>query len=352
MSMTAKAIAVALAAFAAALPSSALAQAPSARPGQGSTGDQSFLFDAYVKLDPECVDAISKAQDWIASRQRQDGGWDTQHGRNNAGEISFAILALMVDGGVPGEGKYARNIGLGVQFLLNSQRESGLICGSPNPKAPMYQHALATLLLSEVYGMTESPRIRESLIKAVNLIVDSQDSAGGWRYQPKPERGDISASVMQVMALRSSSEAGVYVPKETVDRAMKFVRSCYNKEQKGFSYMSGGGPAGFARTAAGVVSMQAVGLYDDPIVKDSVAYISANAFAAKEWFWYGHYYASVALYHYGGEPWQAYYPKIKDKIIGDWRQANWRFPANNVLETAWGVMILGVPYRYLPIYQR
>jgi len=349
--MTAWAKAILAAAAVLAVPALAPAQEPPGENG-GAPSKEGFIFDAYVKLDPECVDAISKAQDWLASRQRQDGGWDTQNGRNNTGEISFAVLALMVNGGVPGEGKYAKNIGMGIQYVLNSQRESGLICGASNSRAPMYQHALSTLLLSEVYGMTENPRIRESLIKAVNLIVDSQDIAGGWRYQPKPEKGDISASVMQVMALRSSAEAGVYVPKETIDRAMKFVKACYNSKEKGFGYMNGSGPAGFARTAAGVVSMQTVGLYDDPLVKDAVRYISDHAFSdSKEWFWYGHYYASVALYHYGGEPWQAYYPKIKDKIISDWRQANWRFNGGT-LDTAWGVLILGVPYRYLPIYQR
>lgn len=312
--------------------------------------EEGFLFDAYVKLDKECEDAISKAQEWIASRQKPDGSWDTQNGRNNTGEVAFATIALMVNGGVPGEGKYSKNIGMGVQFLLNSQKDSGLICGASNSRAPMYQHALSTLALSEVYGMTANPRIREALIKAVNLIVESQHSAGGWRYQPKPSQGDISASVMQVMALRSSAEAGIYVPKETIEKAVKFVKSCYNPKEKGFAYMGSNGPAGFARTSAGVVSMQTIGLYDDPIIKDSIALILDRGFTDKEWFWYGHYYASVALYHYGGDPWQSYYPKIKDKIIGDWKKGNWRF--NSLLDTSWAVLILGVPYRYLPIYQR
>ncbi len=312
-----------------------------------------FLYDAYVPLEPAVVTAVDRAQAWVASQQRADGGWATQQGTNNTGVISYAILSLMVNGTVPGEGKYARQVGMGLQFLLNSQRDNGLVC-SPGPDAagPMYQHALSTLALAEMYGMTGNPRIRSSLIKAVGLIVDTQHTAGGWRYQPKPQEGDISVTVMQVMALRAAVEAGIYVPKETIERALVFVHACYNKQEKGFAYMSGRGDAGFARTAAGLVCLQAVGRYDDPIIPDVVAYLDRTASDPaknKEYFWYGNYYASVGLYHYGGDPWKRYYPKIKEKILNDWRQ-NGHY--GSLLDTSWAILVLGVPCRYLPIYQR
>ncbi|MEI6423756.1 MAG: prenyltransferase/squalene oxidase repeat-containing protein, partial [Lentisphaerota bacterium] len=196
-----------------------------------AAGD-SFLFDAYVKLDVEAETAVKKAQAWLAETQRSDGAWHSSYGINT-GVAAFATMALMVNGSVPGEGPYGKEVGKGLQFLLNSQKESGLIVADPKSNAPMYQHALATIALAEMYGMTENPRIRSSLINAVNLIVDVQDNGGGWRYQPIPSPGDISATVMQVMALRAASDAGIYVPEETVTRAIKFVRKCYNVKEKG-----------------------------------------------------------------------------------------------------------------------
>ncbi|HOK04623.1 MAG TPA: terpene cyclase/mutase family protein [Victivallales bacterium] len=312
---------------------------------------QGFLFDAYVPFDKETEATIEKAQKWLASNQRADGAWKYDKDTNN-GVNALCVLALMVGGSVPGEGKFGKEIALGLQYIINTQKESGLLApGELESHAPMYQHALSAILLAEAYGMTQNPRIRKSLIEAVNLIVSSQHSRGGWRYLPKPSDGDISATVMQVMALRAASEAGIYVPSETIDRAIKFIKHCYNENEKGFGYMDGRGKAEFPRTAAGLVCLQTVGLGNDKIIPDIIEYIQKNAFVTKHGFyWYGHYYASIGMYHYGGEPWKTYYPKIKNEIMSNWGGNNPRY--DNFLHTAWQILILGVPYRYLPIYQR
>ena len=308
---------------------------------------EGFIFDAFVKFDDTSIKAIEKAQKWIAASQKSDGSWSGK----DTGVAAFAIMSLMIGGDVPGEGKYAKNIGLGIQFLLNEQRESGVIYGTKK-HAVMYQHALATLALTEAYGMTRNPRIRTAIIKAVNLIVEVQHPEGGWRYNPKVESGDISATVMQVMALKAAVEAGIYVPKDTMKKAIKFVKGCYNPKEKGFAYTKkSSGSAKFARTAAGMVSLQTVGLHKDPVLPDVVQYLMKHGDPGKKehHYWYGHYYMSVGLYHYGGPSWKTYYPKIKKKILKDWGS---RGHHHDVLSTAWAIMILGVPYRYLPIYQR
>ena len=316
---------------------------------QEDTSIPKYILDAVVPLDRECEDAVRRAQRLLARRQLPDGSFQGQYGRGNMGELAFAILALMVNGTVPGEGEFSEHINRGVQFMLNNQTAEGLL--SSRSGSQMYEHALATLALSEVYGMTANPRIRTALIRAVNLIVRSQHSAGGWRYQPRPAPGDISISVMQVMALRSAADAGVYVPQDTFDKAIRFVYSCYNRREKGFTYMANSSGAGFARTAAGVVSLQSVGLKKDPIIRDTMKFLMDRSKRGTEsYYWYGHYYCSVALYHFGGEEWQDYYPRIKKKILNDWKRQGGSY--NKVLDTAWAILVLGVPYRYLPIYQR
>jgi hypothetical protein len=155
---------------------------------------------------------------------------------------------------------------------------------------------------------------------------------------------------MQVQAQRAAAEAGIHVPDATIERAIRFIRKCYNANEKGFGYMHGGEKAEFARSAAGLVCLQTVGLYDDPIIPDVVDYVLRHSEDLKaNHYWYGHYYTSVGLYHYGGEPWKTYYPRIKEKILKDWERDG---HYGNVLDTAWATLVLGVPYRYLPIYQR
>ena len=325
---------------------------------QSTLRAEGFLFDAFVPLDPVSVEVIESMQAWIAARQRPDGSFPTRHGDNNTGEISIALLALMVGGDVPGEGKYAEEIGRGIQYLLNVQQPSGLIASPDNTNhALMYQHALSVVFLSEAYGMTANPRIRSALIQGVNLIVRTQHHEGGWRYRPQVERGDVSATVMQVMALKGAAEAGIYVPRETVENVTNYIRITHKESDGGWMYQTTNrrhrAPTSFPRTAAGVVSLQSLGYHEDPMVHRGVEYImnatADNDLGRAQHFWYGHYYTSIAVYHYGGEPWQNYYPRIRDHIVSLWRREQ-RF--GGILDASWATLVLGVPYRYLPIYQR
>ena len=334
---------------------------------------EGFLFDAFVPLSDEAIEAIEDIQEWLVETQRPDGSWTTPYGNNNAGVIGYALLALMVSGDVPGEGKNARAIGLATQFLMNSQREIGLIMGADDSQAPMYQHGIATLALAEVYGMTQNPRIREVLINAVNLTVDTQGPNGGWRYQPRRDDGDTSATVMQIMALRAAIEAGIHVPEQTIARAEAFIRACFIRDSGGFGYQDRKAPEP-GRSAASLVSLQSLGHHNDPIIPKTVEYLMNTIMNRSNLnhMWYTHYYASVGLYHFGGEQWQTYYAFIKEHILSQ-EMTSFLDPSaparrrtggsrarrlhrerleRRVLDAAWVAMVLGVPYRYLPIYQR
>ena len=110
--------------------------------------------------------------------------------------------------------------------------------------------------LAECYGMSPRAELREKLAKAVKLIVNTQNKEGGWRYNPQRDDADISVTVCQVMALRAAHNAGLFVPKETIDRAIEYVKRCQNADG-GFMYMpSAGGESGFPRSAAAVVGLE------------------------------------------------------------------------------------------------
>ena len=105
----------------------------------------------------------------------------------------------------------------------------------------MYGHGFATLYLAEVYGMSPRDDLREKLARAVELIVRTQNAEGGWRYQPRPEDADISVTICQVMALRAARNAGLRVPRETIDRCVDYVKRSQNADG-GFRYMLPAGP--------------------------------------------------------------------------------------------------------------
>lgn len=303
-----------------------------------------FIFDATVPLPKPVETAIERAQTWIAAAQQPNGSWGGCNGVNG-----MSLMALMVNGHTPGYGRYGSKVAAGVEFLIRSQKENGfLIVGN---QGNMYQHAMATLALSEAYGMSHNASIREALIKSVELIVRSQNGEGGWRYQPVPADADLSVTVMQVMALRAVAETGIYVPKETVDLAIRYVKGRYNTGTASYGYTAVDA-GNVNRGAAGIVCLQSCGLTEDPTISKTVAYLMKTITYAPgddRMQWYGHYYSSVALYHFGGDAWKTYYPKICETVLKDWAGRGGHY--NDLLNTAWAVLVIGAPYRYLPIYQ-
>jgi hypothetical protein len=221
----------------------------------------------------------------------------------------------------------------------------------------MYGHGYATLFLAEVYGMAGDRDIKPALSQAVALIVRCQKSDGGWRYTPD-NRGnsDISVTVVQLMALRAARNGGIAVDAAVIDRALDFIRRSVCPDG-GFSYTLDQKQSGFARTAAGVTSLFVGGAYDAPEIAGGLQYL--ESFRDREefvqYYFYGHYYAAQAMHQAGGERWQRWFDWIRAALLagqaedGSWTEQGHGGP---VFATAMAAMILEIPYRYLPIFQR
>ena len=68
--------------------------------------------------------------------------------------------------------------------------------------------------------------VRETLVRAVQVICKAQNNEGGWRYQPIPQQADISVTISQIMALRSARNAGLEVPKSVVEKCIEYIKAC------------------------------------------------------------------------------------------------------------------------------
>ncbi len=304
---------------------------------------------------PAAVAVVEKGLAWLATQQYPDGAFGRgRYYHKNVAITALACLAFMSEGSVPGRGRYARVVERGVDYILDSSSGSGLL-GDPRAGSPMYGHGFATLLLAELRGMSERPDLDEKLHKAVQLIVATQNAQGGWRYQPVRADADISVTVTEVMALRAARNAGIAVPKETIDHAIEYIRNC-QQPNGGFSYMIKRKAPAFPRSAGAVAALQYAGLYNTPQVEKGLAYLMqflpGKAKVAGH-YEYGHYYAIQAMFLAGGRDWQTWYPAIRDELIARQRpNGSWPGQAGEGYGTAMSLIILQTPNRLLPIFER
>jgi hypothetical protein len=326
-----------------------------------ATAENTILPD---EVTPELNSAIARGLEALAAMQGDDGSFGGQRFGSNAGITALSCLAFMSDGHVPGRGQYARSVERGLEFVLNVTNETGLVAADTS-HGPMYGHGFATLFLGEVYGMTagggdtaQSRRVHDALVRACRLIVQTQNEEGGWRYNPVPHDADISVTICQIMALRSARNAGIEVPKETIDRAVDYVRRSQNPDG-GFRYQLNRGPSAWPRSAAGVASLYYAGVYEDEALDRGLEYLMQQALpgrapVAQTHYYYGHYYAVQAMYLAGGRWWAAWWPAIRDELISRQRDdGSWDDPANgSAYGTASAMIILQMPKRYLPIFQK
>lgn len=315
-------------------------------------------FNAADFLTSETQTAIGRGLQYLVRRQNEDGSFvSSQYGRNVA-LCSLSGLAFMASGSVPGRGKYGQHIIRCTKYILANCKENGFITNTSSAShGPMYGHGFATLYLAEVYGMSPDSIVRDSLSRAVRLIVDTQSEDGGWRYDPEPRESDISVTICQVMALRAARNAGIFVPDETIERCIEYVKRSQNPDG-GFMYMIHGGESAFPRSAAGVVALFSAGVYEGDEIRKGLDYLmrfvpTKTRKSRESHFFYGHYYAVQAMWHAGGEKWQKWYPAIRDVLIERQRSdGSWADPISPEYGTAMACLTLQMPNNYLPIFQR
>ncbi len=322
--------------------------------------------------------AIDAGLAYLAANQFNDGSYGTQQYHGNVAVTALGGLAFMAGGHQPGRGRYGSHVTKAVEYILSCEDQFQNRGFLTNPRAafhgPMYGHGFATLFLAEVYGMVNDPtlrnRLRGTLHRAVDLIINSQNTEGGWRYRPVRADADISVTICQIMALRAARNAGIAVPKKVADDCIKYVKNCQDlRGSGGFRYQQHSGQAGFARTAAGIVALYSAGVYEGEAVEKGLQYLKrfqpgsnnvGGLFANAEvqmHYYYGHYYAVQAMWIAGGDYWRAWYPAIRDELLQSYRPNGqvgyWQMGIMCPHYcTAMALIILQVPNNYLPILQR
>jgi hypothetical protein len=308
-------------------------------------------------ITPAAQRAAQRGLQYLARQQRDDGGFGSGPLSGNPAVCAISATAMLAAGSTPGRGPYGTQVNRCIDYLLAAAQPSGFIAGPEPNTGPMYGHGFATMFLAESYGMSPRPELREKLAKAVNIIINSQNKQGGWRYQPVRADADVSVTVCQIMALRAARNAGLFVPNETVDRAVEYVRQSQNADG-GFSYMLPRSESAFPRSAAAVAALFSAGIYKGPEISKGLDYLmqppaAKEAKAGESYFYYGQYYAAQAFWLSGPERFNKWFPAVRDELVRRQRDDGaWPDSTSNECATAMACIVLQMPNDLLPIFQR
>jgi hypothetical protein len=316
-------------------------------------------------ITPEALRAVVKGLDFLAAKQSDDGSWIL--GGGEAYPVAMTALAgtaFLAHGNSPTRGRYSRNVQGAVEYLVRCATPTGLLTGpSQDSGQPMHGHGFALMFLASVYGMITKESLRQqvgaAVRKAVALTSQGQSPQGGWSYVPGT--GDEgSVTVTQVQALRAAHNAGFLVPRAVIEEAVRYLEKCRTPEGAiQYSLFSGGGPR-LAISAAAVATLYNAGQFDSNIATDCLKYVWDQFRTHDGWdkggghSFYSHLYAAQGFYMAGDQYWDKYFPAARDQLLAmQAEDGSWHGDGiGQVYGSSIAVIILQLPFKYLPVFQR
>ena len=374
----------------------------------------------------ESEDAVLAALEWLYRHQDTDGGWkaagfnnasvrerrgpsankdsnrypkDIGWEENNVGVTALAILAFTGFGHTHMDGEYEHFVGClkkAVKYMIKQQAprtgdpaKDGRY-GSGDSEQWIYNHSIATMAMAELLLMSNDFKLKKSVKDAAKLCLRAQNDGRGWRYGIKPGDNDTSVTGWMVLALKTAKQCRLGLPKQEYQNA-------FGGALKWFEYATASnGKTGYnvpgdegSRLAKGypdpypfskdLSCMSAVGVLcrlfagqsrKEASIRSGVDILNQQLPMWREqkgrslstiniYYWY---YATYAMFQFGGKPWQAWNTKMQRALVdtqraeykddspevdGSWDPiGEWGISGGRVYSTALGAMTLEVYYRF------
>lgn len=351
---------------------------------EGRSAKNRYAVGKTNGATPQSEAAVEAALAYIARHQRPNGSWSMAFAdspckgecdHSSAGldthEVAatgLALLCFLSAGHTMQEGQYSENVNRGVYFLVQNlkSRQTGLSTWLTTANHDwMYEHGIATLALCEALQMKgDLELLTKPCQEAVNFIANAQHAGGGWDYHPRSGPGDLSIVAWQVMALKSALSAKIVVNAGTIRRIDAFL----SKHAVGvfmFVYNQGEKPTKSMTAIGTLMRIYRGWSKTDPAIIKAIEHLGEQGPSPSDFYY--DYYATQALFQYGGKPWQSWNDKMREHLINsqvkDGHMAgSWWFPgeprtasliANNTggrfYLTTMACLTLEVYYRYLPV---
>lgn len=318
--------------------------------------------------------AVADALRWLADHQSDDGRWDGNNfdlsgecGGETTAEVDLALtgLALMAflasDNTHDKPGPFRDTVQRGLDWLVRQQQPDGSLMGEET----LYSHGIATIAICEAFAMTSDPMLRDHAERATRFILESPSpESGGWRYAPG-QFGDTSVTGWQVLALASARRGGLELPTDALGHVRDWMERVRDPVRPGRYAYQPQAQYSPAMTAEGMFIRQLLGVpRDDPDMQGSVDFMLANL---PEWtrereqnsyYWY---YATLAMFHHQGDPWDQWNERLKNVLLDNQRQDGcaagswdpidqWSKIGGRIYQTAICALCLQIYYRFQPIY--
>ncbi|MHC4469938.1 MAG: prenyltransferase/squalene oxidase repeat-containing protein [Planctomycetota bacterium] len=341
-------------------------------------------------------DAVDAGLRWLALHQDPKGLWDSDgfmaqcrlnqcsgagYSLYDPGTTGLALLAFLGAGETHSVGMRKEKVRAGLLYLLNIQDPEGCI-GPRTDHHFTYGHAIATLALAEIYGMTQDAFLRAPAQKAVDFIGKCQNPYLAWRYGKRPGDNDTSVSVWMVSALHSAKKAGLTVGPEGFDGMKAFIEKVTEPEYGRVGYTTrGNGPVrpvtmmdkyppdkSESLTAGGIFCRVLIG--QDPnkveairkgvdLCLKALPVWDEESGAIDMYYWY---WGTLSMFQVGGDPWATWNTSVRTALIdhqrkdgdekGSWDPAGpWGPDGGRVYSTAVATLCLEVYYRYPRVFK-
>ena len=336
------------------LKSAALGNGP---PGSSSHGPSGHAPDTEI--------TIHRALDWLKNHQLEDGSW----GPNQIGMTGLALLTFLGHGDTSGSREYGATVRKAIAFLAAHQQENGLFSMAKQMSQPsVYEHAIATYAMSEAYGMTRQPDLKELMEKAAAVIVQGQQPGGLWNYEYKKDaRWDTSVSGWQIQALKAAIINGAEVPgmAEAFAKSADGLKQAQAPDTGRFGYAQPG-QGNIGMTGVGALCLQIAGQLKQPQTRAGLLALRDTGCEWQRpapWPMYTWYYVTQALYHDHGPAWDSWNRKVVREFTRNQNpDGSWASPAGSgyeneetkhgpVYSTTLALLTLEAPYRYAPVSQ-
>ena len=349
--------------------------------------------------------AVALGLAWLARHQAEDGIWCAKclapagsneyarcigtspcSGSGKTAEMAhtgLAVLAMQGAGHFYFNGQqYSGNVGLGLRWMVENQRDDGALIGSMNQTDVffpdyMYEHGIATFALAEACALSRvanrgvPPEYHQAAERAVRFIEQNQHSDGGWRYTPnRAEPSDSSVSIWQVLALWSAQKAGIKATPDCLAAVQEFYSGCEIESEGRTRYMANRGVGTEATTGAGMLVHQFLSNQPEPPLL-TLASARLVRFAADNWTrqdrgkdyndFYLWYLCTWAMSQADSPAWEQWNRSVQDTVVtlqrhvgceaGSWppegsAYGRGRSGAGRIYTTALAVMTLEVYYRF------
>lgn len=173
---------------------------------------------------PEKTTPVAVSLQWLASRQLDNGSWETDSGYKTA-VTGLALISFLKADRTLRE-KHLPAMKKAVRFLQDSQSETGTYGYKDSCSA--YNHALATAAMVNYCHRYPDPDIQTSVSNAVSCITRAQDPSGAW--SGPGQSNQIPKCVWQTYALIEARDNGWTGLEKPINKSIAWLENMRRKQ--------------------------------------------------------------------------------------------------------------------------